>query len=180
MSDETSTTSLGNAEGNPTQTLTIQNITFTIPAPYTAGTIELTEGESAALNQTYAENIRNNFAQQMKKAAEEGKALTQADLDSYVANYAFGKRSGGGSRPRDPVGTEERRLAREALTAKITASGKKVKDYSTEQMNEMIAKVVGTGKFRAQAEAFVAARKQEGEIDLGLDIPAPEAPPAAA
>lgn len=177
--------SVGNVEPRPdgsvpTQQLTIQKFTFTIPAPYAAGPIELTDGEAAALNQTYAENIRNNFAAQMKKAAEgeTPKELGQTELDVYVASYEFGKRSTG-MRSRDPVGVEERRLAREAINALILSKGKKLKDYSTEQMNTMLGKVVESGKFRAQAEAVVAARGAVA-VDPLADLEIPEAAPAAA
>jgi hypothetical protein len=174
----------GNYESiEPTQELTIQKLQFRIPMPYVAGPIELTEGEAAALNQTYAENIRNNFATQMKTAAEATppKALTQTDLDTYVASYAFGKRSGG-VRSRDPIAAEERRLAKDAITSRIIAVGKKVKDYSPEQLAEMVAKVVETGKFRAQAEAVVAARSSTVDplADLVIEDAKPKAPTAAA
>lgn len=175
-------TSLGNiADGQemPSQTLTIQKGTFVIPAPYVAGPIDLTEGEAAALNQTYAENIRNNFATQMKNAAEEtpAKVLGQAELDTYVESYAFGKRAGG-VRSRDPVGAEERRLIKDALTARIQALGKTVKSFSTEDMNALIAKAVAIGKFRAQAEAVVAARNTT--VDPLAEFEIPDASPKPA
>jgi hypothetical protein len=174
----------GNYEGDePMQELTIQKLLFKIPAPYVAGVIELSQGEADALNQTFAENIRNNFAAQMKAAAEEtpARAIGQAELDTYVGSYAFGKRSGG-VRSRDPIGAEERRLAKDAITAKIQALGKKVKDYSAEQLADMVTKVVATGKFRAQAEAVVAARGSAVDplADIELeDATAKEVPAAA-
>jgi hypothetical protein len=158
-----------NTDESATQTLTVQSQSFTIPVPYMAGACTLTEGEANALNQTYAENIRNNFAQQMKRAAEEEtpRQLTQADLDEYVDSYEFGKRPGGARGPRDPIGTEERKLASVALVAHVENKlGKKWKDLAKEKQDELLAKVIASGKFRAQAEEIVKKR-QESAADLG-------------
>jgi hypothetical protein len=157
------------SEHEPTQSVTIQSVTFTIPAPYVAGPVELTEGEAAALNQVLAENIRNNFAGQMKRAAEETPArqLTQEDLDKYVESYEFGRRTGGG-RVRDPVAAEERRLSLDAIKAKVKSTGKNWKDFTKEQQDAVLARVLASGKFREQAERVVAARQAEASIDLDL------------
>jgi len=56
--------------------------------PYAAGHV-CTEGEANALNQTLAENCRNNLSGK----AKDGK-LSQADVDAYVASYQFGAKGG--------------------------------------------------------------------------------------
>jgi hypothetical protein len=156
-----------------TQTLTIQGRTFTIPAPYTAGPRELTAGEAAALNQTMAENIRNNFAGMMKKAAEgdSPRQLGQAELDEYAAAYKFGERSGGARIMRDPVEAEEHKLATEAVKRWIKSQNKKVKDFTDEQFDGFVTRVVDSKKFRAQAEEIVRVRQRDaqelGDLDLG-------------
>ena len=44
-----------------TDEITIAGQVFSVPVRYAAGHV-LTEGEASALNQTYHENLRNNFA----------------------------------------------------------------------------------------------------------------------
>ena len=166
----------GNNTEEQTQKLTIQSKEFVIPLPYVAGPCTLTEGEANALNQTYAENVRNNFAQQMKRAAEDKvspRELTQADLDEYVDEYEFGKRAGGARGPRDPVGTEERKLALTALIAHVEKQGKKWKDLAKEKQEELLSKVITSGRFRARAEEIVKARQAEAQSELSdIDLAA--------
>lgn len=165
-----------NPDQNAKQDLTIQGKTFKIPLPYAIGACELTEGEAAALNQTYAENVRNNFAQQMKRAAEGDtpKELTQEDLDAYTDGYEFGKRTGGARGPRDPIGTEERRLALAAVKAHVAAKGKNWKDLSEDKQEELVNTVVASGKFREKAAEIVRQRQEAAEAtkDLDLDLAA--------
>ena len=122
----------------------IQGLEFSVPAPYNPGPHELTEGEAKTLNQTLAENLRNNFAGKMKDGA-----IPEAELDSkfaeYAASYAFGVRAGGGGGSRDPVEVEAMNLARDAIKKGIQnlfASGKstkKVGDYSAKAISEAAA-----------------------------------------
>lgn len=147
-----------NTDTAATLEITIQSREFTVPHRYVAGPCELSPGEAHALQQVYAENIRNNFAQQMKKAAEEGKTLEQSDLDAYVANYDFGIRTSGGV-ARNPIESEERRLATAAVKLAVTSKGKNWKDLTEEQQEALVNRVVESGKFRAQAEAVVEAKK---------------------
>jgi hypothetical protein len=162
-----------NPDENAVQSLTIQDRKFTIPLPYAAGACILTEGEANALNQTFAENIRNNFAQQMKRAAEDKdnpKQIGQDELDEYVESYEFGKRAGGARGPRDPVGTEEKKLATVAVQAHVEKAGKKWKDLAKEKQDELVAKVISSGRFRERAEKIVADR-QASAADLdGMDL----------
>lgn len=153
-----------------TQDVTIQSTQFTIPAPYLAGHT-LTEVEAGVLNQTYAENIRNNFAAKIKKAIEDKTPVPdQAALDAYAAAYQFGVRPSGGPRVvRDPVESEARRMASKALNDALKAKGIKVKDMSDEQYEDLLAKALDKyPKFREQAKVIVAARNATVEgLDLG-------------
>jgi hypothetical protein len=97
-------------------TITIAGHRFNVPIPYKAGHV-CTEGEANALNQTFAENIRNNLAAKAKDGS-----LTQADVDTYAASYAFGA-GGKAFGPRDPIMAEALRLA--ALRVRLTAKGGK-------------------------------------------------------
>lgn len=160
-----------NPDQGANQKVTIQSVNFVIPCPYIAGPCELTQGEADALNQTYAENIRNNFAAQMKRGAEENppRSLTQDDLDAYVADYAFGIRRSAG--PRDPVGTEERRLALAAAKSLVAQRGLDWKSLGDEKQDSIVDKIVESGQLRARAEEIVKARQDAAavqNIDLGL------------
>ena len=57
-----------------TQTITIQGGQFQIPMPFSEGHT-LNGPEASAMNQLFAENIRNNFAGKMKKAEEAKEAV---------------------------------------------------------------------------------------------------------
>lgn len=156
---------------NGSRTITIQGKTFTVPQPYAEGHV-CTAGEAAGLNQLIAENARNNFATQMKAAAEENppRVLTQDDLDKYLADYKMGGK-GGTRASSDPVGAEERKLADAAIAAwaaKNNKTQKALKDSG--QWEQMQKAIVTKGTFRAKAEEIVAARRSAGaELDAALD-----------
>lgn len=110
----------------PRSSLTIAGQTFTVPQPYASGHV-LNANEASALNQTYAENVRNNRANFVKEAVEKGdfdQDVAQGAIDDYCAGYEFGVRTGGG-RSSDPVMTEamniSRDLVRKALVKQVAA-----------------------------------------------------------
>src|SRR6516162_9965317 len=72
----------------PGHEITIAGSRFVVPSPYKAGHT-CTNGEANALNQTLAENVRNNLASRSKNGT-----LAQADVDEYLASYQFGQRNG--------------------------------------------------------------------------------------
>lgn len=114
--------------------ITIAGHAFNVPVRYEEGH-ELTAGEASALNQTYHENLRNNFAKKVKEATEAGNAdlaALQAELDQYAESYAFGIRSGGGGATRDPVMAEAMRIAKKQIGDAIRTKGGKVSDYTNE------------------------------------------------
>lgn len=84
------------------KTIVVQGIEFSAPEPYTAGHV-LLDNEASALNQTYAENLRNNFAGNVKEAKEaHGERLPsniveqlRDEFESYAASYTFGVRRAG-------------------------------------------------------------------------------------
>lgn len=127
--------------------ITIQGYTFSAPLRYSEGHT-LTANEAGALNQTYHENLRNNFAGSVKKKLEElygskdesGKvsvpedaeltdeqlAELQAEFDAYAQAYEFGARRSGGVRaPSDPVEREALNLAKAAIRQALKSQGKK-------------------------------------------------------
>lgn len=156
--------------------ITVQGVTLTVPAPFVEGHV-LRANEAGVLNQTYAENLRNNFAAAVKKAKDEAeKAGTavdgeklQSELDAYVVTYDFGIRRGGGVRVGlTPVEKEARKLAREAITAALSKKGHKVKDLPEGKMDEFIEQALATKPaFREEAQRRVEARQNIGAELLG-------------
>lgn len=129
-------------------TLTISGKPFTVEARYSEGHV-LTANEAAALNQTFFENLRNNFAQRAKDGED------QTAFDEYAASYEFGVRTGGGSR--DPVETEAMSLARDYVKQVIQKNGKKVSDYTAEQISTAAKQQVETNPvFREKAKERIA------------------------
>lgn len=108
--------------------ITIAGEVFHAPVRYEEGH-ELTAGEAAALNQTYHENLRNNFAKKVKDAKDGGSfdlAALQEEFSQYAEDYQFGVRTGGGGgATRDPVQVEAQAIARGQIRAMIKKKGKK-------------------------------------------------------
>ena len=176
----------------PTKEITIADHQFVVLQPYAAGHV-ITEAEAKALNQTRAENIRNNMAKRVKAAydgtAAEGEPTAEnivAFVTEYDANYEFTLASvGGGKRATDPIEVEALRIARglfadAAAAKKLTV--KLVKEKIGEEAYEAkiaeIAagpKVVAEAKRRVKARQEAAAGAMEG-LDLGDlgSTPAPE------
>src|SRR5678816_4534698 len=102
--------------------ITVQDVVFSVIQPYEAGPVELTEGEAHALNQTLAENFRNNFRDDVLQAIEDGTVEKngraseelQKAMEDYMADYEFGKRTGG-VRTLDPVFAMMRDMARKIV-----------------------------------------------------------------
>ena len=94
--------------------ITIAGSVFNVPVRYEEGH-ELTANEAAALNQTFHENLRNNFAKRVDSRKENGeldsdvKEELQSELDSYADEYEFGGPRGGAVR--DPVMSEAMKMA---------------------------------------------------------------------
>jgi len=150
---------------------------FLAPIPYGEGHV-LSAAEADVLNQTYRENLRNNFAGAMRRAAEkDGRELVQADFDAYVAEYSFEARATSRAAAAiDPVEIEERALALAAIKQAIKAKGIKFSAVAKEKVEELVAGIVAKGQFRRQAEVIVAERKSLlggddvlGELDLTPD-----------
>lgn len=154
-----------------TQVITIQGRQFTIPAPYAQGHV-LNESEAAAVNQLYAENVRNNFAGKIKAAEEKKETVPgQDELDKYCAEYKFGARGAAGPKL-DPVEAEARRLASAAITEALKAKGIKLKDVPDEQFDGWVKEAVETNaQFRTVAKQLIdqraAALQGLASINLG-------------
>lgn len=159
----------------PKGEITISKETFSVFIPFSEGDV-LTAGEANALNQTFSENIRNNFTKTVKAHVEADtldKDALQTALDDYMADYQFGFRKSRdtGERvesiPRNPAVTRAVELAREAVRRKIREIGGNVKDYAAADITARAKKAVESNpKFLETATKQLA---EEAEIDLSVD-----------
>lgn len=152
-----------------TQTVTIQGSQFTIPAPFMAGHV-VNDNQAAALNQLFAENIRNNFASKMKSAKEKGEPIPgQTELDRYAASYEFGVRATPAAKL-SPVEREARAIAAAEVDRLLKAQSIAKKSLPEGKYDELIDRLLA--KYPAimeQAEKIVAARTsviEDSEITL--------------
>ena len=147
--------------------ITIAGKIFNAPIRYEEGH-ELTAGEAAALNQTYHENLRNNFAKKVKEADEAGafdEAAFQREFDDYAEQYQFGVRTGGGGTTRDPVMAAALNMAKTQIRAAVKKKyGKVTVDAAviTEKAKQFLsgpkgAAVMELARVRVQEEQAAAA-----------------------
>lgn len=173
------------AENGTTQ-VTIQGMAFKAPQPYAEGHT-LNANEAATLNQTFVENLRNNFAVKIKDKKEaiakeksiDEKAVTndmldmvalQAEFDDYAGDYEFGVRKGG--RVLDPVERELRSIGEEIIKTAIRAKGIKLNSVSSEQFDKFMSNLINAKpELRVEAERRVAATKMAAGVELeGLGV----------
>lgn len=165
--------------------ITIQGLEFEVDRPYATGPHELTAGEANALNQTRAENLRNNFAGKIKSAMEdyrkanslaEDAEVPVSNLDhdglktefaKYAADYEFSERAGGGGTrtPTDPVEREANNIAWGRIKPALTAKGIKIDSVSKEKKAELIKSAIA--KYPAIMEE--AKRRVEAAASIALD-----------
>lgn len=154
----------------------IQGYTFTGLEPFKEGHV-CSPNEAAALNQLLLENVRNNFRRTVEAAKEAAAAngtevdtdTLQAELTKYIHSYEFG-----GSRrsSSDPVEAEAMRLATDMAKDLIRGQGKKIGDYTAEQIRgiaeRVLEKVPGV---REKARTIVEARQSTGLAQMeGMDL----------
>lgn len=157
----------------PRDEITIAGETFSVPQPYAEGHV-LTANEAGALNQVFAENVRNNLASKVKEAKEAGAfdALEfQATVDAYTSSYEFGVRSGGGGRVGDPVQAEALDIARDIVRDSLRKKGYKLADVKAAQITELAKGVLAKGNATSeaileQARQRVEARRAIADIEL--------------
>jgi len=163
-------------ETTPRTNITIQGETFAAPQPYAEGHV-LSGNEANALNQTYAENLRNNFASKVKAAQEAGTfdlAQFQSEFDEYASGYEFGVRSGGGGgggRSANPVRAEAMSIARALVKKAIVKKGLKLSDYTAADITARATAALDKGddtsaSIMALATQRVEATKDITDIDL--------------
>jgi hypothetical protein len=184
-------------EDNGLKAITIQGVEFEVSQPYAEGHA-CSEAEAKALNQTRAENIRNNMAKQVKAAKEEAgadeegnqKPLSKAQLKTlaeivatYDAEYEFTLASvGGGRASRDPIEIEANKIARSSIAAQLKKDGRTLKSVThdadgneieggADRLAAAIAKVASDPKVVEAAKAAVREREKVASADLeSLDL----------
>lgn len=167
-----------------TKTIVIQGVEFQAPVPYAAGHV-LTEHEARHLNQTYHENVRNNFAKTVKAAQNGDGSVDElpAKFDEYISTYTLdsARAVGTGTRSLDPIEREARALAKALIRDKLAATGRSInppKDASDDEKAEFKAKIdAKIEEVAAREEIMAAARKnvadrqkQMSKIAEGLDL----------
>jgi len=163
------------AEDN-TDTIKIAGNDFVVPNRYKDGD-EINALEAQALNQTFHENLRNNFAKKVtdKKQNKEDKdevlpedvvAELQAELDEYAQNYQFNARTGGG--PGNPVMQEAMRIAKDKIREHIRKkAGVKISDYTTAQINAAAKQLIENNpEIKQLAEQRVEEAKATATANL--------------
>ena len=145
--------------------ITIAGKPYNVEARFAEGHV-LTANEASALNQTFYENLRNNFASKAKEGAD------QAAFDEYAASYQFGVRTGGGSR--DPIEVEAMSIARDTVKDMIRKAGKKLSDYSAAAISEtagkLLAHEVKGPEIRELARKRVAEMQSAAGQSVDLDL----------
>ena len=160
---------MGYALSAPRVERAISGVPLSVIQPFAAGHV-LTDLEAASLNQTFAENIGNNFRSFVDKAEVKTPDALQPALDQLMSSYEFYKRGGGGGRAVDPVEREARQIGLEAIKQKLAEKGQKVK---AEDLKALLDKHWDkfSDRWLAAAEKAIAQRKKNAaNADLELDI----------
>lgn len=146
--------------------ITIAGKPYNVEARFAEGHV-LTANEASALNQTFFENLRNNFAGKAKEGAD------QAAFYEYAASYQFGVRTGGGG-SRDPIEVEAMSIARDTVKDMIRKAGKKLSDYSAAAISEtagkLLAHEVKGPEIRELARKRVAEMQSAAGQSVDLDL----------
>lgn len=165
----------------PTETVKVQKVKVTVPAPYKEGH-KLRANEADALNTYYANCIRNAVAPAVREALEQQGALDkdgnvhsdklnvqeiQKIIDAEVAEYDFGK---SGGRTGDPVKQEAMEIARNSIRNAIRKKGKNVSDYTAKQISQEAKKLLEHEKhgptIMEKARQIVSQREEIGDLDI--------------
>ena len=151
--------------------ITIEGELFECPdAPSLFVGATMTEGHVASLQQTRRENLRNNFAKNVKKAKENGGVTPEvhAAFAEYAARYEFGVRQPGAPRvTRDPIEREAFKLIRSAISAAYRAKYSQTIDKDTlEEKAQELFQVRGE-EYMKRAKAIVRERSRDsGELGV--------------
>lgn len=164
-------------KNTPMREITIAGLVFAAPAPYSEGHV-LSANEAQVLNQTLAENLRNNFASHVKKTAEEAgglenvdKAALEAEFETYISEYEFGVRRSGGASKLDARTRIALGLAKDAVRAAIRAKGIKVKSVDPEKIQTLAAGLLESDpKFYKEADRQIKEQQKVAAESIDLSV----------
>ena len=143
----------------------IQGKMFDIPRPFAEGHV-CTTPEAGVLNQTLAENARNNMAKAVAEAVEDetfDQVKMQARIDEYLEDYDFGARRGRG--PIDPVEREAIVIAKDAVRQALRENGYKLADVAAIELNRLVDEAIeGHPEITKEAGRRV---KQRQAVNIG-------------
>lgn len=173
----------GGEDAIPTQTVTIQGFEFSIPAKYAEGHA-LNANEASAMNQLFAENVRNNAASKIKKAKTEAEAAgnefsldadrgeeagsLRQEIQDYAETYEFGARVARASEPVDPIQKEAYRIATDLVLGKLRDNNMKKKDLADGVFDETVAKIQAGEKVQKLAIKRVKEREALAAEDFDV------------
>ncbi len=167
-----------NSSDTGSQTILIQGLQFNAPAPYNEGHV-LSEAEANVLNQTFGENLRNNFASVVKSARTalglpDKTDLTDetviAELTTKFAEYASTYTFSGRRAPKavaDPVEREAIRIAKSIVTEHLAAHKVLVKNLPEGRMDSLVTELLSKRPdIRVEAQRRIAVTKEAATIVL--------------
>jgi hypothetical protein len=162
----------------PKRDITVQGLIMQAPMPYDEGH-ELTSLEAGVMNQTYLENLRNNYAAKIKKACEDSKvekagqlppevkASLQKDFMTYAEAYEFGV---SGRTQVDPVRAQAVQIAIGCVKDALKEKNIKLSEIGADKIKEMAEQAVDTNPaFLEKAEAIVAAKRAAAQ-DIKVEL----------
>lgn len=165
-------------DNTPTRTVTIAGNLVAVPQPYAEGH-QLRENEAHALNQVFAENLRNNLSQKLKDAATEGadQNYLQAMVDEYAKEYDFGMKSTGSGAPRtkDPVEKEAQSIARERVKTALKNKGFKLSGedgIAKEQVDKLVGQALEQHPEIYEKAREIVNSRESVAADIGDDLAA--------
>lgn len=161
----------------PRREITINEVVLKVISPFKEGDV-LTPEQAAVLNQTLAENLRNNFAGRVKEVKEAAGGAAgvdlvslQKELNEYTKEYTFGARRAAGIAV-NPVERIALSLAKPAVKQALVKAGKDPKSYTAEQLTELAKGALAKyPHFMEQAQKMYDAKKAAGAEAL-IDIAA--------
>ena len=139
--------------------ITIQGVVVNVPDRYNTGHT-CSDGEAQALQQVFAENVRNNTAKQIKEKVEAAGGTPVPDkvqdeiqkiVDEYANGYEFYVRT---QRTADPIEALARRTAWEIIKDTLRKDPTiKISELSADDRNARVEKLLEANpKIRAFAE----------------------------
>lgn len=162
----------------------VQGLIFSYTPRYSAGHV-LSQDEALVLNQTLGENLRNNFATNIRKtldvieaeakaAGTEPRSLMEAEVSAftdafaaYQASYIF-KAPRQGAGPVDPIEGEMRKIAKALVVAALATRNIKPSTLPEGKMDELIKGVMAKRpEVREEAVRRVEAIKGASSDILG-------------